>query len=573
MEVSMAKLLRCSWLVLCVLVFISTIVLAEDITITTYYPSPYGSYNELDTRILYFGEEKDGLIAFKYPDTTYDRRLRITAGKSDNSNNDQGASIDLHGSNHANAGRLDLVAGRGQDITFWSSPIAAFSPEERMRIARDGRVGIGISSGDVPRSKLDVRGTNRKAITAAFENIFQIASLDNITGGVFPLSLFMGIKTDATDTNRYGAIEVDDQGTKRNLILQPSGGQVGISTINPIAKLTIGLAGALGGIPHFALVTPTGDKGWIMDASTGDPALGKPTDLKFKSFSPSVGSLTTKVMFKGIGDVGIGTENPKNTLSVNGALAVGETYSEIATGLKGGAVIEGNVGIGTIDPKTQLHISGTNPTIRLYDIRDPVAADTSITAAEEALRLRSSGGIFAFLDSDNNESGNAFIVGRNGRWLGDKADGRDYLRLITINENGRVNIGQDANPSYKLQVDGFIYGEDIRYLNFCAKVSDIRLKENIKSYNLGLKEILKINPVRFNFKDNKQLNIKNDKREHVSLIANDVQKVIPEAVTEEKGYLWLNDQPIMWAMLNAIKEQQKEIEDLRVEINKLKNVK
>jgi hypothetical protein len=48
--------------------------------------------------------------------------------------------------------------------------------------------------------------------------------------------------------------------------------------------------------------------------------------------------------------------------------------------------------------------------------------------------------------------------------------------------------------------------------------------------------------------------------EHVGLVAEDVQKVIPEAVTENsKGYLLVNNDPIIWAMLNAIREQQQQI--------------
>jgi cell division protein FtsL len=37
------------------------------------------------------------------------------------------------------------------------------------------------------------------------------------------------------------------------------------------------------------------------------------------------------------------------------------------------------------------------------------------------------------------------------------------------------------------------------------------------------------------------------------------------------GYLMVNGDPIMWTMLNAIKEQQKEIEDLKAEVRKLRS--
>jgi len=39
-----------------------------------------------------------------------------------------------------------------------------------------------------------------------------------------------------------------------------------------------------------------------------------------------------------------------------------------------------------------------------------------------------------------------------------------------------------------------------------------------------------------------------------------VEKVIPEAVSaNDKGYLLVNNDPILWSMLNAIKEQQRQI--------------
>jgi hypothetical protein len=40
-----------------------------------------------------------------------------------------------------------------------------------------------------------------------------------------------------------------------------------------------------------------------------------------------------------------------------------------------------------------------------------------------------------------------------------------------------------------------------------------------------------------------------------------VQKILPEAVTNnDKDYLLVNNDPIMWTMLNAIKEQAQQIE-------------
>jgi hypothetical protein len=86
--------------------------------------------------------------------------------------------------------------------------------------------------------------------------------------------------------------------------------------------------------------------------------------------------------------------------------------------------------------------------------------------------------------------------------------------------------------------------------------SDRRLKMLDGSFTSGLSQIMRLHPVRYRYNKQNALGIQ-DTQEHVGLVAQDVQAVIPEAVTEtSKGYLLLNNDPILWSMLNAIKEQQ-----------------
>jgi hypothetical protein len=56
MEVVMPKLLKSICLISFLLFFGLTFVFAEDITITTYYPSPYGVYNQLQTQTMGIGD-------------------------------------------------------------------------------------------------------------------------------------------------------------------------------------------------------------------------------------------------------------------------------------------------------------------------------------------------------------------------------------------------------------------------------------------------------------------------------------------------------------------------------------
>jgi hypothetical protein len=137
---------------------------------------------------------------------------------------------------------------------------------------------------------------------------------------------------------------------------------------------------------------------------------------------------------------------------------------------------------------------------------------------------------------------------------------------------GNVGIGTAA-PAYKLDVTGDLRITGVPYRNGGDSAwivpSDERLKDILGQYPYGINEILKLNPVRFRYKQNNPMKISSEK-EYIGLIAQDVQKVIPEAVEKgEKGYFNFNSSPVIWAMLNAIKEQQQEIDRLKARIDRL----
>ena len=72
--------------------------------------------------------------------------------------------------------------------------------------------------------------------------------------------------------------------------------------------------------------------------------------------------------------------------------------------------------------------------------------------------------------------------------------------------------------------------------------------------------VMKLQPLLYEYKADNALGIKSE-GDHIGFGAQAVQKIIPEAVTKnDKGYLLVNNDPIMWTMLNAIKEQQAQIE-------------
>jgi len=131
-----------------------------------------------------------------------------------------------------------------------------------------------------------------------------------------------------------------------------------------------------------------------------------------------------------------------------------------------------------------------------------------------------------------------------------------------VKDSGLVGIGT-SSPDTLLSVNG---GADKPGGGFWATFSDRRLKTLNGHFTSGLEQILQLEPVRYRYKDDNALGI-HDPQEHVGLVAQEVQRVIPEAVTENsQGYLLVNNDPILWAMLNAIKHQQGQIQEQQEQI-------
>jgi hypothetical protein len=137
---------------------------------------------------------------------------------------------------------------------------------------------------------------------------------------------------------------------------------------------------------------------------------------------------------------------------------------------------------------------------------------------------------------------------------------------MTILATGNVGIATTA-PTDTLSVNGTASKpgggtwQSFRYE---------RLRTSRAGSISGSKHVMQLQPLRYEYKPDNALNLKSD-GEHIGFGAQALQKVIPEAVTRNaNGYLMVNSDPIIWTMLNAIQEQQKQIEELKSEVQKLR---
>ena len=82
-------------------------------------------------------------------------------------------------------------------------------------------------------------------------------------------------------------------------------------------------------------------------------------------------------------------------------------------------------------------------------------------------------------------------------------------------------------------------------------VSDRRVKKNIRPWRAGLDQVLKLRPVLHGYR--KDSGLDQTKNNYAGFIAQDVKRVLPEAVGQmSDGMLTLSDRPIIAALVNAV---------------------
>jgi len=191
------------------------------------------------------------------------------------------------------------------------------------------------------------------------------------------------------------------------------------------------------------------------------------------------------------------------------------------------------------------------------------------TASPSAgLHIKASGwpGSFIYLEGNTGQdAGIRLYEGSAPRWHIFNSYGYGGL-IITNNaaqtaifcqqSNSSVGIGT-TTPFYKLQVGNAGDGTQAR-ANAWNLLSDTRLKKDFTNLKNPLDIVKKINGYYFHW------NTGIDKTRQVGFSAQEVQKVLPEVVSKgEDGYLSIEYGKMVPLLLEAIKEQQKLIDELK----------
>ena len=166
-----------------------------------------------------------------------------------------------------------------------------------------------------------------------------------------------------------------------------------------------------------------------------------------------------------------------------------------------------------------------------------------------------------------------------GNRAGDDQITTDGDRLFIARSN--VGAGNDACWIYGNNTGVCYQGNNS---SSWSTTSDRRLKKNIVNNNKGLAEINQLRVTDFEYRKEDEIDMSEfplvddpskvvigggqEGEVQIGVIAQEIENVLPECITtSEEGAKSVNNDPIMWAMVNAIKELSAKVEELESKLN------
>lgn len=300
---------------------------------------------------------------------------------------------------------------------------------ERLRILESGNVGIGTTTPSQLLTVLNASGTAIPSVGSSGGHLY-------LTNGAY--GLMIGVNTNGNSWLQSS--RTDGTATNYTLLLNPNGGNVGIGTTSPTNRLTVS--------------SPSGDYGvYVIGNGTSNNNFGVLIDagLSSSDYTMRVRSKTTSEYFaiRGDGNVGIGTANPTEKLTVyKGNYSALNVLSDTQSSL----LLNTTTLNGVNNPNVELYNSYGNVGLVLYP--------TPSTTYNNIIYY------------DNTSKETQFQT--NGS-----------TKLI-IKSNGNILIGTSIDSGYKLNVSGSINtnssisrnGESILWGNAGDSYANIRVLQN-----------------------------------------------------------------------------------------------
>jgi len=491
---------------------------AEDITITTYYPSPNGSYDALIAKRFSVGDvNADGsinasdisassgylLVADRLGirTTTPQTQLQINAADEDyafpnpgstargalfirstTSDKETGITFSSANSNNAQAGiYVHQDSAAGTHMYLATTDVYATGPQVRMTILNSGNIGIGTTT---PTSKFHIYDTTNMPAVPDVNSQAPFKVSDGTIGILMDANQIESVGGDLYFNHRATG------GTGKNVILACGGGNVGIGTSTPGGKLEV----------YYPLNTSG-----LYLTSPGYDTDSLNAGLRFHSTSDSGYQGDVVLYHRGSGDPGLDIWGYPYNSTPSCCMLIAHFSNN------------GNVGIGTSAPTSNLHV---------YD-------NSTGSYTDNALKVATGYGYATF-------------GSLNASWFHISTDRPAFY----FNNPCQANGGFSTYSSRERK-------KDIQHL---SEPEEDKILESLTKMQMA----------RFRYKDERF-----NKKVHLGIIA---EESPDQLLTEDKNAIELVDYisyavTAIKAQQREIKAQQSEIEELKKEIRRLKNTR
>ena len=527
---------------------------ADNVNLQIYSGSTY-SVNIAGNGTTYFNGGNVG-IGTTSPTGTYGK-LSVAGGISILDDNNAKLEIGRYSSGAPNA--YIKLGANANSLRFTNNTDTA----DLFTITNGGNVGIGTTS---PSEKLEVNGTIK---LGGYSYIGEdLSDLDSLT-----------IACDHTESIHFAH---KNGGTYTTKMILNSSGNVGIGTASPSKKLHIKSSDnegifmeGTGGGHWFNFKAGTSNL-WSMGAQSGLMGWYNRTNSSYK------------MVITDAGLVGIGKTSPNAKLDVAGEIrsSYSSGHSLRLVGAGGGNAqiygtdfyygmnlsnsqtsssyylmslnsgvgnvmyvrCDGNVGIGTTSPSAKFQVSknGNNGSSGLGDY----GIVTVASSGQATIGVIHSGDGYANLN----------LGGTSNFWHISKRLSTDNYKLEYYWYDGS---GFTSRFEFMTNGDFKAGGDIIAY-----KSSDKRLKDNVKTTPNALEKIQSIGGYEFDWNDSQETYKGHD----VGVIAQEIEEVLPEAVTtRDSGYKGVQYEKLVPLLIEAIKDQQKQIDELKARLDGITN--
>lgn len=403
-----------------------------------------------------------------------------------------------------------ITAGTG---ISGSSSSEGGTPTIALAPAGAGAATYGSTSDDtkIDTITLDAYGRVTAVATGATGDIQGVTAGTNLTGGGTSGTVTINMATGGAGAATYGST---DDGTKIDTI-----------TLDAYGRVTAVATGA------------TMDR-WVLEDGDGtEVTITRDNEVKFVEGGGVDINWT---------DVSPGSDSDPYdlTFTINTSVIAGN-------GLTGGGQLNAsrtlNVGAGT-----GIDVAADSISVDVSDFMSNGSNNRIITATgADAMNAESN---MTFDGSTLNVSGSAYITGNIGR------DTTDY---ISFSDNAHMNIHVNGSNEFRFEADGDFHADgDI--IAFSTTVSDERLKTDIEKIENATDKVNQLNGYTFTYKA--------DGKKSAGVIAQEVEKVLPSAVSEKElplktddgvAYKTVQYDQIIGLLIESIKELKQEINELK----------